>query len=152
MIAFLIEKDKAGEEARDRVIRLADQFMTYLEHRTFGLKTVEAGPALITGFEILYSAEIDSQGAAIAAVSFEQEIRFGRDLHAEDEAAIFEPREAYPTAELFTEAEWAGSGPLVPGGATVDGTATTVFTNETIPEGEDSPPETKPLFPDEQEP
>jgi hypothetical protein len=33
MVAFLVEQDWRLEEARDRVIKLADDFMTYLEHR-----------------------------------------------------------------------------------------------------------------------
>ena len=84
MIAFLIESDDAaGMEARDRAINLADEFMTFIEHRQWGLGPM-VGPALITGFEVLYSLEVEDQGVAIAAVSWEQEVVFGRDIHKED--------------------------------------------------------------------
>jgi hypothetical protein len=107
MIAFLVEQDQAGVEARDRVIALADTFMTFIEHRTFGLSHTQAGPALVTGFEIMYSAEIDDQGAAIAAVTWEQEVWFGRDLDAEDPALMADPTmfPAPPRPE-FTEGEF----------------------------------------------
>jgi len=116
LIAFLIEQDdvRTGEEARDKVIKLADEFMYFLEHRTFGLSHTQAGPALIAGFDILYSAEIDAQGAAIAAVNWEQEVVFGRSLHDEDMALLTGDEFAeYPSGQQFwPEKEWVDKGKL----------------------------------------
>jgi len=111
MIAFLVEQDLGGVEARDRVIDLADKFMTFIEHRQWGLLSTQAGPALVTGFEILYTAEIDAQGAAIAAVSWEQEVWFGRSLHDED-MAIIQPGWPQPPDAAYSEGEWVQKGQL----------------------------------------
>jgi hypothetical protein len=133
MIAFLVEQDMLREEARDRVIILADQFMTFIEHRTFGLLSSQAGPALVTGFEVLYSAALDAQGAAIAAVSWEQEVVFGRDLHAEDDAFLEGLAE-------HTEAEWAAGNlqPDVP--PLAQGQVSTVYTGESSEDTEEPEP------------
>lgn len=135
MIAFLIEQDDnvTGEEARDKVIKLADTFMYYLEHRTFGLSHTQAGPALITGFEILYSAEIDAQGAAIAAITWEQEVFFGRDIHREDMALLTGDEDGqYPSGQVFyPEGEWADKGHLdVQTPPFVTGTVNPMFSGE----------------------
>jgi hypothetical protein len=115
LIAFLIaEAGPNGEPARDQVIKLADTFMTFFEYRTFGLSV--AGPAFITGFEILYAADIDALGVAIAAVKFEQEIFFGRDLNAEDPALLTgDEYSKYPSGQVFfPEHEWSDKGRIVP--------------------------------------
>ena len=141
MIAFLIEGDGVdGTEARDKVIILADQFMTFLEHRTFGLNDSDAGPALVTGFDILYSTEIDEQGVAIAAVTWEQEVFFGRNLHDEDMALLTGDEDAlYPSGQQFwPEKEWADKGQLQEGKPPlVKGRVTTEHTDEEQPDTDD---------------
>ena len=140
MIGFLIEQDWKGEEARDRVIKLSDQFMYFLEHRTFGLSNEDAGPALITGFDIFYSAEIDAEGAAVAAVTWEQEVVFGRNLHDEDMALLTGDKfDQYPSGqEFFPEKEWADLGQLNPNTPPiVEGSATPEFYGETEPDPSD---------------
>jgi len=133
MIAFLIEKDFGGVEARDRVIDLADKFMTFIEHRQFGLGPSGAGPALVTGFEIIYTAEIDAQGAAIAAVNWEQEVWFGRDLDRED-MAIIQPGWPQPPDAGYSEGEWRDKGDLDPAKPPrVSGTATGVYVPDMYP-------------------
>lgn len=91
MIAFLVDKDRGGKEARDNVIFLLDQFMAFFEGRTLGLKSDEGGPVMITGFEVLYSAQVDDQGASVGAVSWEQEVVFGKNLYEEDLNLLLEP-------------------------------------------------------------
>lgn len=110
MMAFLIERDVGNDTARDRVIILADTFMTFFEYRTFGLQM--CGPAFITGFEIMYAADVDAQGIAVAAVSFEQEMLFGRNLDDEDPALLTGDEFGdYPSGQAFyPEKEWADKG------------------------------------------
>jgi hypothetical protein len=116
MIGFLVEQDYGIQEARDRVIMLADDFIHFIEHRQWGLTAQQCGPALVTGFEVFYTAELDAQGAAIAAVSWEQEVWFGRSLHDEDMALLTETGHDYvpdfTTASLYPEKEWADKGQL----------------------------------------
>jgi hypothetical protein len=145
MIAFLIEQDPLRGDARDKLIVLADQFITFLEHRTFGLSHNDAGPALVTGFEILYSSEIDDQGAAIAAVSWEQEVVFGRNLHLEDEALLQETGgdfvPDFTGAEKFPEKDYEGVGGWhSPASANVKGRVTPQFTGDTEEDTEDHEP------------
>lgn len=109
MAAFVIDEDKGTEDAQDRVVGLVDQLMTFLEHRTFGLNTVDVGPALITGFEILYDPAIADLGAAVAVIGFEQEVWFGRNLHLEDPAQI-QPGWPIPPDGAFTEQDWINVG------------------------------------------
>ena len=144
MMGFLVERDWQTKEARDRVIELVDEFMYWLEHQTFGLTTEQAGPAQITGFDILYSAEIDERGAAIGAVTWEQEVWFGRNLHDEDLALLTGDKDGlYPSGqEWYTEKEWADAGVIDPDtqGPIVDAGITKHFTGETESE-EDQPTE-----------
>lgn len=141
MVAFLIEKDWGAAEARDRVIDLADSFMTFIEMRTFGLTSDEAGPAMVTGFDILYSMDIDNQGAAIAAVNWEQSVFFGRNLHDEDLALLTgDINGLYPEGqEFYTEKEWADKGVIMPEtqGPLVKGSVTKAIVPETQPETEE---------------
>ena len=114
---------------------LADEFMYWLEHQTFGLLTTEAGPALVTGFDVLYSADIDERGAAIAAVTWEQEVWFGRNLHDEDDALLTGDQDGlYPSGQAwYPEKEWADKGIIDPDtqGPIVDAQLTKHFTEET---------------------
>lgn len=107
MAVFLIDQDRGVDDAQDRVVDLADQFMTFLESRTFGL--VNVGPALISGFEILYDPAIADLGAAVAVIGFEQEVTFGRNLHLEDPAQI-QPGWPIPPDAQFTEQDWINVG------------------------------------------
>jgi hypothetical protein len=88
--------------------------MTYFHHRSFGLTAEDCGPAIITGFDIFYSAEIDAEGAAIAAVTWQQEVTFGRSLHDEDMALLTGDKTGlYPDGqEFYPEKEWADKGQL----------------------------------------
>jgi hypothetical protein len=143
MVAFLIEKDWVGDEARNRLVRLIDQFVTFLEHRRFGLPLNEAGPALITGFDIFYAAEIDAKGAAIGSVTWEQEVFFGRDIHREDLALLTGDKSGHypPDQTFYPEGEWMDKGVLDPEvGPVVDGSVSPMFTGEPSPDTDDPEP------------
>lgn len=142
MVAFLIHEGKGKLTARDRVIDLADEFMQFAEQNTFGMSQATedtskfVGPAMITGFEVMYSPEIDQLGAAVAAVGFEQEIWFGRNLHGED-LGIIQPGMPHP--DSYTEADFENLG-ITPAelDTHVQGTATGGYTGQpTIPDTED---------------
>jgi hypothetical protein len=95
---------------------------------------------LVTGFDIFYSAEIDAEGAAIAAVTWEQEVSFGRSLHDEDMALLTGDRyDSYPSGQpFFPEKEWADEGQLDPAQPPlVQGNVTPEFVGNTTPDSDE---------------
>lgn len=97
---YVVAKDPKHGEAWGPAIDLAESVSDAIELNTFGLSYAAA--ARVKDVDVLYNSTIDSMGLCLAAVSFTQEVSWGRDRNLEDE------QELYPdwTAPEVVEAGW----------------------------------------------
>jgi hypothetical protein len=96
---YIIAKDPKKGEAWAPSIDLAEQVAEVIELNQWGLDYV--GAAQVQAFDVLYNATVDSMGLCLSAVSFTQEVQWGRDVNAEDE------RRDYPD---WTDADTVAAG------------------------------------------
>ncbi len=84
---YVIDKDPRRDQVWAPALDLAEQVADVIELNQFGLDYVAA--ARVRDIDVLYNNAIDAVGLCLAAVTFTQEVQWGRDRNAEDEQAEF---------------------------------------------------------------
>lgn len=83
LAAYCVTKDEPLKPAADAALDLAMELAIFLSLRTFGVE--DARPALVTRVDNLHTVEMAANGISISAVAFNQNVRLGRVIYAEDE-------------------------------------------------------------------
>ena len=83
LAAYCVCKDEPLRPAADQALDLDFAMAEFISLRTFDIPT--ARPSLVVRVDNLHTVEMAANGISISAVAFNQNVRLGRAIYAEDE-------------------------------------------------------------------